>query len=87
MSHGFDDEGRRFDANGDLHEWWSNATITAFGTKKRCLRRRYDTYEVAGRLVSGRLTLGATLTLYSGYRRLLSSRRTLGATLTLYSGH
>jgi predicted metalloendopeptidase len=30
ITHGFDDKGRQFDKNGNLQQWWNNATISRF---------------------------------------------------------
>ena len=40
LTHGFDDEGRQFDAKGNLHDWWTEADAKAFAAARRLYRRR-----------------------------------------------
>jgi putative endopeptidase len=59
MTHGFDDEGRHFDGQGNLHDWWTSADSKAFDLRARCLIDQYSRYSpVAGVHLNGRLTLG-----------------------------
>ena len=60
LTHGFDDEGRQFDAKGNLHDWWTEADATEF-QKRADLRRRISTaqYTVVDDIkINGKLTLG-----------------------------
>ncbi|GAC1388607.1 MAG: M13 family metallopeptidase [Vulcanimicrobiaceae bacterium] len=41
-THGFDDEGRQFDLNGNLTDWWQPADGTAFNAKAQCIVDQYD---------------------------------------------
>jgi len=59
MSHGFDDEGRQFDGQGDLRNWWTSADSAAFQKRALCLVHQYSLYSpVAGVHLNGQLTLG-----------------------------
>lgn len=59
MSHHFDDQGAKFDAEGKLTKWWSDADVTAFKALTDKLVAEYDAYEpLPGMHVNGRLTLG-----------------------------
>lgn len=46
ITHGFDDEGRQFDKNGNLVEWWQPKTKLAFDTKAQCIVDQYGNITV-----------------------------------------
>ncbi|HVV44116.1 MAG TPA: M13 family metallopeptidase [Bryobacteraceae bacterium] len=59
LTHGFDDEGRQFDAKGNLEDWWTEADARAFQAKADCLVKEYSNFEVGnGVHLNGKLTLG-----------------------------
>jgi len=59
MTHGFDDEGRKYDAQGNLSDWWTPEDATKFEEKSQCLVDQYGSYEtVPGVKLNGKLTLG-----------------------------
>jgi predicted metalloendopeptidase len=59
LTHGFDDEGRHFDAQGNLHDWWTAEDAKAFEQRAACLADEYSNFTVAGGVhLNGRLTLG-----------------------------
>lgn len=80
MGHGFDDEGRQFDATGRLRDWWSKGTAAKYKAKADKLAAQFDKYEpIPGVHIKGRLTLGENLadlggleTAYAAYRRYVS---------------
>jgi putative endopeptidase len=62
MTHGFDDEGRKYDGNGNLHDWWTGADAAAFDKRAACLVNQYGAFTAVGDLkVNGRLTLGENI--------------------------
>lgn len=62
LTHGFDDEGRRFDAEGNLKDWWSQKVDAEFEKRAACVKDQYDGYVVLGDLhVNGLLTLGENI--------------------------
>jgi len=62
ISHGFDDEGRRFDGQGRLRDWWTPADEKAFLERAERLITQYDAYEaLPGKKVNGKLTLGENI--------------------------
>jgi predicted metalloendopeptidase len=62
LTHGFDDEGRHFDENGNLRDWWSAASAAGFETRTQCLVDQFDGYEVLpGQFVNGRQSLGENI--------------------------
>ncbi|ETV69183.1 hypothetical protein H257_15012 [Aphanomyces astaci] len=52
ITHGFDNDGRRYDGDGNLKQWWSNATRTAFEKKAQCIRDQYDNFVVKSDVTS-----------------------------------
>jgi putative endopeptidase len=62
MTHGFDDQGRRFDANGNLRDWWTPADTAAFTTRAQCIVDQYSSYEpVAGSHIIGKQVQGEAI--------------------------
>jgi endothelin-converting enzyme/putative endopeptidase len=60
LTHGFDDQGRKFDPKGNLTDWWTEADGKEFEKRASCLADEYTGFTVAGGEVhlNGRLTLG-----------------------------
>ena len=62
MTHGFDDQGRRFDAMGNLNSWWKKEDEERFQDRSEVMIRHFDGMEViAGAKVNGWQTLGENL--------------------------
>jgi putative endopeptidase len=62
MSHGFDDQGSQFDADGNLHDWFTKADHDKFAEKTKALVAQYNAYEpVPDYHVNGALTLGENI--------------------------
>jgi putative endopeptidase len=59
LTHGFDDQGRRFDAQGNLRDWWTPADTKAFEERAACIDRQYSGYTAVDDVkLNGKLTLG-----------------------------
>ena len=59
LTHGFDDQGRQYDADGNLRDWWSKQDDEAFRKRVDCIADEYSNFSpVEGAKVNGRLTLG-----------------------------
>jgi putative endopeptidase len=59
LTHGFDDQGRKFDGQGNLRDWWTPADGKAYDERASCVADQYSGYTVAGDTrINGRLTLG-----------------------------
>jgi putative endopeptidase len=77
IGHGFDDQGRKFDAHGKLTDWWSTATAKRYTTHANALVAQYNGYEpIPGVHIKGQLTLGENLgdlggleVAYAAYRK------------------
>ncbi len=62
MSHGFDDNGSKYDADGTLRNWWTEEDRTKFDAKTKMLAKQYDDYTVLDTIhVNGKLTLGENI--------------------------
>jgi putative endopeptidase len=62
MTHGFDDEGRQFDFEGNLKEWWTEEDSKKFDVKANLMVEQYNGYTVLDTVhVNGKLTLGENL--------------------------
>jgi predicted metalloendopeptidase len=59
LTHGFDDQGRQYDADGNLRDWWAPEDEKAFKERTDCEVQEYNDFTVAGgEHVNGKLTLG-----------------------------
>lgn len=62
ITHGYDDQGRKFDADGNLNDWWSAADAAEFDARAQKVVDQYSAYEaLPGLKVNGRLTLGENI--------------------------
>src|SRR5690606_18701234 len=62
MTHGFDDQGCQFDAEGNLKNWWTEEDLTKFKSKTQMVVDQYNEYTVLDTVhVNGELTLGENL--------------------------
>ena len=77
IGHGFDDQGRRFDATGRLRDWWSAETDRLFTERTTRLREQFNAYAaIPGLNINGQLTMGENIgdlggleMAYAAYRR------------------
>lgn len=62
LVHAFDDEGRKYTASGQLHDWWSKTAADRFRQKSDCFVRQYAKFRVVkGARLNGVLTLGENI--------------------------
>ena len=77
LSHGFDDEGRQFDAQGNLVNWWTPEDLKRFDERASCIVKQFDSYVVEdslhenGKLVEGEsiADLGGMTIAYAAFQR------------------
>jgi endothelin-converting enzyme/putative endopeptidase len=77
LTHAFDDEGRQFDAKGNLRDWWTPADAKGFEERISCLRDQYaqvvvvDDLHINSKLTSGEdvADLGGTLLAYIAWKK------------------
>jgi len=59
LTHGFDDEGRQFDAQGNLKDWWTKRDAEEFQKRADCVSEQYSSYIIVDDIrINGKLTLG-----------------------------
>jgi putative endopeptidase len=59
LTHGFDDQGRRFDAQGNLRDWWTREDADAFNARAQCIADQYAQYTIVDDIrINSKLTLG-----------------------------
>ena len=69
LTHGFDDRGRRFDAGGNMREWWTPADGKAFEERAACVDKQYSGYTPVDDIkLNGKLTLGENVADNGGVR-------------------
>src|SRR5581483_4325662 len=69
LTHGFDDEGRQYDADGNLKNWWTEEDRKAFQERADRVARQYDAFEVLpGVHINGQQTLGENIADVGGLR-------------------
>ncbi len=62
MTHGFDDKGRKFDAKGNLRDWWTSEDAKNFDERAACVEKQFDSYVVQDDLhENGKLELGESI--------------------------
>lgn len=62
LTHGFDDQGRQFDAQGNLKDWWSASDAEQFKERAACVSDQYSGYTIVDNVkINGKLTLGEDL--------------------------
>jgi putative endopeptidase len=82
ITHGFDDQGRQFDAFGNLSGWWTEADTKEFNRRAEVVEKQFDQYVAIDSLhVNGKLTLGENiadlgglLIAYGAFRRSLEGK-------------
>ncbi len=83
LTHGFDDEGRQFDAKGNLKDWWTKEDAAEFSKRADCVVEQYAQYTVVDDIkINSRLTLGedvadlgGTLLAYIAWKNATSNQR------------
>lgn len=82
MTHGFDDQGSKFDAQGNRRNWWTPQDKKNFNARAQCIIKQFDSYEVQpglyenGRLVTGEsiADLGGLTLAYMAYQKSLEGK-------------
>jgi putative endopeptidase len=62
MTHGFDDQGRQYDKEGNLRDWWMKSDAENFAKQTKVLIDQYDNFKILDSLhVDGKLTIGENI--------------------------
>jgi endothelin-converting enzyme/putative endopeptidase len=76
LTHGFDDQGRKFDGTGLMRPWWDPAAVGRFETQAACVDRLYGNFTIEpGLALNGRLTLGENIADLGGLREAFDAYR------------
>ncbi len=76
LTHGFDDEGAQFDAQGNLRNWWSPEVEKQFKDRTTCVAKQYSGFELQPKLfVNGELTNGENIADMGGLKMALAALR------------
>jgi putative endopeptidase len=76
LTHGFDDQGRKFDAEGKLHDWWTAEDAKTFEARAAVLGAQYSKFEpLPGAKVNGELTMGENIADLGGLTIALDAYR------------
>lgn len=83
LTHGFDDEGRQFDADGNLKDWWTPRDAAAFKQRAQCIVEQYGRHTVVDDIkLNSRLTLGedvadlgGTILAYAAWRAATETQK------------
>ena len=89
LTHGFDDQGSQFDAQGNLKNWWTPKDSEEFHEREACLADEYSSFSVApGVNVNGKLTLGENTADNGGVRISLKAlHNTIGSDSAKVEGY
>jgi len=82
LTHGFDDQGSKFDAQGNLKNWWTPEDLKNFQARGECIVKQFDSFEVEpglhenGKLVEGEsiADLGGLTIAYAAFQRTLEGK-------------
>ena len=84
LTHGFDDDGRKFDGEGRLRGWWTDPTDQEFVRRSKCIADQYASYQVLpGLHVDGVLTLGENIADLGGLKLAYAAYQASGANESL----
>ncbi|HEY4087378.1 MAG TPA: M13 family metallopeptidase [Bryobacteraceae bacterium] len=68
MGHGFDDQGAKFDADGNLKDWWTASDKANFQARAACIVNQFDSIDVGGQHHNGKLVTGEAMGDLGGLR-------------------
>jgi putative endopeptidase len=82
LTHGFDDEGSKYDRNGNLENWWTEEDRKNFEARAECVVQQFNTYEIEpglahnGKLVAGEsiADLGGAIIAYKAWQKSLEGK-------------
>ena len=80
LTHGFDDQGRKFDPEGRLREWWEPEVSDRFEARAQCVEESYGQREIIdGIQVNGKLTLGENIADIGGVKQAFQAFQSLNS--------
>jgi endothelin-converting enzyme/putative endopeptidase len=79
LTHGFDDQGRQYDGDGNLREWWTPQVADAYKERAACVANQYDQYIATDDVhLNGKLTLGENIADIGGLKLAFRALRDKG---------
>ena len=79
MTHGFDDQGRQYDASGNLRDWWTADDAAEYEKRVQVMVDQAETFEVEGKPLNGRLTCGENIADLGGLALAFAALEASGA--------
>ena len=73
ITHGFDDAGSKYDANGNLNNWWSKNDFIKYKKKTELIKNQFNSFNIQNEFVNGKLTLGENIADLGGLTIALES--------------
>jgi len=61
ITHGFDDQGSKYDSDGNLNNWWTDQDFIKYKEKTDIVKKQYSNYEILGKKINSELTLGENI--------------------------
>jgi predicted metalloendopeptidase len=77
LTHGFDDQGAQYDADGNLKDWWQPETQKQFKSRTQCVIDQYSKYQISGVNLNGANTVGENIADIGGVKLALAAYRSL----------
>ena len=81
LTHGFDDQGRKYDGQGNLRDWWTSSDMENFAKLAKRVEDQYSSFSIDGQHLNGKLVLGEGIAdlgglrlSYLAYHKLLAKR-------------
>jgi len=75
ITHAFDDQGCKFDSNGDLKNWWTDSDYENYKKKTELIKNQFNNYSINGMKLNGELTLGENIADLGGITISLESMK------------
>jgi len=79
ITHGFDDQGRKFGQDGQSTNWWTSGDVANFKDRAKCIAEYYSTFSELGKHVDGELTLGEDIADMGGVKISLRALQDLAS--------
>eukprot|EP00180_Rhodochaete_pulchella_P003137 Plantae.Rhodophyta-Rhodochaete_pulchella.ctg5147.p1 GENE.Plantae.Rhodophyta-Rhodochaete_pulchella.ctg5147~~Plantae.Rhodophyta-Rhodochaete_pulchella.ctg5147.p1 ORF type:complete len:506 (+),score=88.69 Plantae.Rhodophyta-Rhodochaete_pulchella.ctg5147:161-1519(+) len=86
LTHCFDDQGRKFDADGNMNDWWSEEDAKAYLTRSQKIVKQFAEFEVHGQKVNGELTQGENIADLGGCKLAFQALQQLNNNQDLIDG-
>jgi putative endopeptidase len=86
MTHGFDDQGRKYDSSGNMRDWWNTSDGAEYETRVAVMIKQAESFNVHGKKLNGKLTCGENIADLGGVKLALRALKKLLATQVQQGG-